>query len=78
MAEGSVVITSWGGKPTSNPSPAPFKMAWGTALDLLPGSEADPESRVQPQPLRITAEDALEALRWLQFFTGVADWLGNN
>jgi hypothetical protein len=75
MADGTVITTSWGGKPTKDPAPAPFKLAWGAALDLLPGSDVEPRQRVQqPQPL--TGEDALNALRWVQFFIGVADLLG--
>jgi hypothetical protein len=79
IADGTVLITSWGGKPTRNPAPAPFKLAWGPALDLIPGSDAEPQVRVQlPPPQPISGEDALNALHWLQFFMGVAELLGGS
>ncbi|HEV7671677.1 MAG TPA: hypothetical protein VGS22_24410 [Thermoanaerobaculia bacterium] len=79
IADGTVVITSWGGKPTQNPVPAPFKLAWGAALELLPGSdEASGLDVRQTQPQTFTGEDALNFLYWMQFFKGMADLLGGN
>jgi hypothetical protein len=76
IAEGTMIITSWAGKPTKHPAQTSFKMAWGDALDAIPGS--DPRQEMQkPQARPFTGQDALDALHWLQFFVGVAKLIDN-
>lgn len=65
LADGTVTITSWGGKPTQHPQPAPFRMAWGEALNLLPGSDTEPQATQHPPAPQISVPDALATFYWL-------------
>jgi hypothetical protein len=71
IADGTVIITTWGGKPSRDPAPYPFKLAWGAALDLIPGSDGEPRRIVQ-QPQPVTLQDVTT---FLQFIKAVKDLL---
>lgn len=75
MVDGTDIITSWKGHPTTNPKPETFRMAWGSSIDKIPGSDEEMAggsyqgNGQQPSP-GMTIDQTLEAAKIASQFVG--------